>query len=732
MKRLLILALAALTMPLLAEKKALTFESIYDPVAKVYFSGGIQRDFEWVDDTTFLWPRKDAQGNFAEWRLYDVATGKERALFDRAKLQRALTSAGLPEDVAKEAAASDELTFDAKKTAVAISANDDLYLYNIAKNSVVRLTSSTGEEEEATFSPDGQKVAFVRANDLYVVDLLGRERRLTTDGSAGMLNGKLDYVYQEEVYGRGIWKAYWWSPDSLRIAFLQLDERPVPEFTVVDHIPYDLALNVYDYPQAGDPNPVAKLFVVPASGGARVEIDTARTGGETLIVNVAWNGGGALTVQLQNREQTWLDLVSASPTDGKASTVLHETTKAWVDPLGSPIWLPDGTFLWQSERSGYRHVFHYRADGTLVRQITTGDWEVRDLHGADGQYVYFSGTERSPIGLDVYRVKLDGTALQRISGAAGKHTAVFNPSLTHYVDRWSDIATPDQIRVHRNDGNAVRTVDENRSAALAEYDLPRPQFMQVKTRDGFVMEALMLRPPNFDPAKKYPVYQYLYAGPGAQQVLNEWRGQFMLFNQLIAQQGAIVWICDNRTASGKGAVSRWPVYRNFGELELRDAEDALAWLKSQPYVDGSRVLLNGWSYGGFMVLYAMTHSTSFSAGIAGGPVTDWRDYDSIYTERYMLMPQNNPDGYRKSSPRFAAKDLHGNLLLIHGTTDDNVHVQNTIQMAYELQQAGKPFDMMLLPQSRHAVTDKKTVAFMQKKVLEFVRRQLLADPSQNR
>jgi dipeptidyl-peptidase-4 len=731
MKRLLALALLALTLPLAAQKKALTFESIYDPAEKVFFSGAIQRDFEWLDDTTFLWPRKDVQGNFAEWRVYDVATGKERALFDRVKLQRALTAAGLPEDVAKEVAESDELQFDAKKTAIVFSANEDLYLYNVAKNTIVPLTSSAGEEEEATFSPDGQKVAFLRANDLYVTDLAGRERRLTTDGSAEMLNGKLDYVYQEEVYGRGIWKAYWWSPDSLRIAFLQLDERPVPEFTIADHIPYDLDLNVYDYPQAGDPNPRAKLFVVPASGGARVEIDTARTGGESLIVNVAWKNGTALTYQLQNREQTWLDLVSASPVDGKATTLVHETTKAWVDPLGSPVWLPDGSFLWQSERNGYRHVYHYRADGTLVRQITSGEWEVRELHGADAQYVYFSGTERSPIGLDVYRVKLDGTGLQRISDAAGKHAAVFNPALAHYVDRWSDIATPDQIRVHKNDGSAARTVEENRVAALGEFMLRRPEFLQVKTRDGFVMEALMIKPPNFDPAKKYPVYQFLYAGPGAQQVLNEWRGQFMLFNQLIANEGAIVWICDNRTASGKGAVSRWPVYRNFGELELRDTEDALAWLKSQPYVDGSRVLVNGWSYGGFMVLYAMTHSTSFSAGIAGGPVADWRDYDSIYTERYMLMPQNNPEGYRKSSPRFAAKDLHGNLLLVHGTTDDNVHVQNTIQIAYELQQAGKLFDMMLLPKARHSVTEKKTLAFMQKKMLEFVRRQLLADRSQN-
>lgn len=725
MKRLLLIL--ALAVPLLAQKKALTYESIYDPVEKVYFGGLIQSDFDWVDDTSFIWPRKGLDANFVDWRLYDVATGKERSFFDRAKLRRALVGSGLPFDVASGVSDSDAMTFDAKKGSVVLSANEDLYLYSIEKGTVTRLTSAPGEEEQPTFSPDGQNVAFVRANDLYVVDLGGRERRLTTDGSTQILNGKLDYVYQEEVYGRGIWKAFWWSPDSLRIAFLQLDERPVPEFTVVDHIPYRLDVNIYDYPKAGDPNPRAKLFVVPAAGGPGVEVDTARTG-ETLIVNVHWSRT-ALTYQLQNREQTWLDLVRVDPATGTAKTILHETTKAWVDPLGPPVWLPEGSFLWQSERSGYRHVYLYNAEGGVVRQVTSGEWEVREVHGADGQHVYFSGTERSPIGLDVYRVKLDGTGLTRLSDRAGKHGAVFNGSMTHYVDRWSDISTPDQIRVHRNDGRAAHVVEANRVRALSEYDLPKPEFLQVKTRDGFPMEAMLLRPTNFDPAKKYPVYQFTYAAPGSQQVRNEWRGQSMLFNQLLAQQGVIVWVVDNRSASGKGAVSRWPVYKNFGESELRDLEDSLTWLRSQPYVDGRRVLINGWSYGGFMVLYAMTHSKSWSAGIAGGPVADWRTYDSIYTERYMLMPQNNPDGYRKSSPRFDLKDLHGNLLLIHGTTDDNVHVQSTVQVAYELLELNRFFEMMLLPRTKHTPT-KKPLTFMQKVVLEFVRRQLLADPSQ--
>ncbi|HKR62257.1 MAG TPA: DPP IV N-terminal domain-containing protein, partial [Thermoanaerobaculia bacterium] len=668
-----------------------------------------------------------------EWRLYDVATGKDRTLIDKAKLQAALESTGLASDIAKDAASSDSVEFDAKKSAIVLDVADDLYLYSLTRNSATRLTSAPGEEENPTFSPDGQKIAFVRDSDLYVVDLAGRERRLTTDGTEKILNGKLDYVYQEEVYGRGQWSSFWWSPDSTRLAFLQLDERQVPEVVIPDHIPYHMNNETIAYPKAGDPNPKVKLFVVGASGGAPKEMDTERyTGSDFLIVNVGWNrDASALTYQVQNREQTWLDLVSASPSDGKGKTLFRETTPAWVDPIANPSWLDDGSFLWQSERSGFRHIYHYKADGTLVRQVTNGEWEVRDLHGTDKTYIYFSGTERSVRDNDVYRVKLDGSGFQRLSADAGTHAATFNPSLTRYVDRWNDIRTPDQVRLYTSDGKLARVIDENKVTTLAEYDLPQPEFLQVKNRDGFPMEAMILKPTNFDPSKKYPVYQYLYAGPHAQQVVNRWRGQSMLFMQLVAQQGIIVWQCDNKTASGKGAVSTWPVYKNFGESELRDIEDGIQYLAKQPYVDASRVLLNGWSYGGFMVSYALTHSKMFSAGIAGGTVADWRDYDTIYTERYLLMPQNNPDGYKKSSPRFAAKDLHGNLLLLHGTIDDNVHLQNTIQFAWELQQAGKQFEMMLYPKARHGVRDRKSVNHLNRLMFDFTKRQLLATGSQN-
>ena len=721
-------ALALLVaLPLFAEKKALTVEALYDPKVMTHFGGAIQRGFEWIDDTTFLWPRTDAAGKVTEWRIFDVATGKERPLFDKQKLQRALEAAGLGEDVAKNALTARSLNFDVKKSAIVLEAADDLFVYSLRTNTLARLTSAPGEEEVATFSPDGQKVAFVRDNDLYVVDLSGRERRITTDGSEDLLNGKLDYVYQEEVYGRGNWKGYWWSPDSSRIAFLQLDEEGVPEYTIVDDIPYHPEVKVFDYPKAGDPNPRVSLKIAPAAGGKIVDVDLDRyTSGEFLIVNVAWaDDEKTLTYQIQNREQTWLDLVSVTP-DGKGTTLFRETTKAWVDPLGEPVWLPDGTFLWQSERSGWRHLYHYKGDGTLIRQVTNGEWEVRSVGGSDGKTVYFSGTERSPIGLDVYRIDIDGTNLTRLSAAAGTHAATFNPKRTHYVDKWSDIRTPDQIRVHRSDGRETHLVEAN--VVAHDYDLPALELMQVKTRDGFPMEAILVKPTNFDPAKKYPVYQMLYGGPHAPRVANRWGGQGVqsyLFLQLVAQQGAIGWICDNRTASGKGAVSAWGAYKNLGESELRDVEDGVAWLKLQPWVDGDRIALFGWSYGGYMVAYAMTHSKSFAAGISGAPVTDWRDYDSIYTERLMLMPQNNPEGYKKSSPRFAAENLHGALLLIHGTTDDNVHPQNSMQFAQELQKAGKTFEMMLYPRTRHSVIDKKTVFHIQKTVLDFLQRRVL-------
>ncbi len=713
-----------------AQRKQVTLETIYDPTVRVHFSGAVQSGFQWLDDSAFIWPRTNEKGELVEWERFDVKSGKTTPFFDAAKLERALAEAGVADNEAKAAAHRRTQNFDAKKNAILIEAAGDLFVYSLGKQTATRLTSTPQREDVPTFSPDGQRVAFVRGNNLFVVDVAtGRERQLTTDGSNEILNGRLDWVYDEEVYGRGTKIGYWWSPDSRRIAFLRLDEHSVPTSTIVDRIPYHPTVDTYTYPNAGDPNPLVRLMVAPAGGGAIVTVNDERySASEHLIVRVAWNrDSSALTYMVQDREQTWLDLNSANPANGENKTLFRDSTKAWIEPEDNPEFLPDGSFLWESERSGWRHLYLYKADGTLVRQITSGNWEVRNLHGYDDktQTVYFSGTERSPIGLDVYRIKLDGTGLQRISEKPGTHAAKFDPSMTLFVDNWSDVDTPNQARLYRADGSLLKVVSENPVPALTEYDLPRPAFLQVKARDGFVMEAMMIKPSNFDASKKYPVFEYHYGGPHAQQVVNSWRGPLMQFLQLIANQGIVVWVCDNRTASGKGAVSTWPVYKNFGEPELRDMEDGLTWLKSNPWIDGSRIATYGWSFGGYMTTYALTHSKSFVAGIAGGTVSDWRDYDSIYTERYMLMPQNNPDGYRKSSPRFFAKDLSGNLLLLYGAVDDNVHVQNTVQLAYELEKAGKPFEMKFYPKQQHGVRDPALVLDLQRTMLAFVRKNLL-------
>ena len=725
-----------------AQQKLLSINDLYDPETRIDFSGDPASGLTWISDTHYLQSRRNPADQRTELVKVVATTGETEPLFDVAQMEASIAALpgitpGEARRIARRRPAMtmmkmNMMTMNRPRTSTVLTIAGDLYYYEFGADQARRLTFSPGDEEEVSFSPDGATVAFVRSHNIYVVDLKnGRERALTTDGNTEVLNGKLDWVYQEEIYGRGTFRGYWWSPDSSGIAFLQLDERPVPEFTIIDHLPYRLGIETWDYPKAGDPNPIVKIGVVPVAGGAPIWFDTDEYAPvQFLIVNVGWTADSSRVVyQVQDREQRWLDLNLGDVKTGKSSTLFRETTEAWVNVNGSPTWLDDGSFLWLSERSGWKHIYHYRADGSLIRRVTNGPWEVRTLHGVnegeDGGWIYLSGTERSHLGSDVYRVKLDGSRLTRLSAAPGTHQANFNAPFTHYIDTWSDVMTPPQVRLHREDGNEVRVIDANEVEVLSEYRLSQPEFLQVETRDGFVMEALMIKPPDFDPLRRYPIYQNTYGGPHNPQVRNAWGGTTFMYHQMLAQKGIIVWMCDNRTASGKGAVSTWPVYRQLGNLELRDIEDGISWLKQQPYVDGARIGINGWSYGGYLVSYALTHSTTFTMGIAGGSVTDWRDYDTIYTERYMQMPQNNPDGYRKSSPRFAARDLSGELLLLHGMIDDNVHVQNTLQFAYELQKAGRPFELMLYPKSRHGITDSDLVKHMRVRMVDFIMEHLL-------
>jgi dipeptidyl-peptidase-4 len=737
-----------------AQEKLLTIDDIFDPQKRVQF-GGRPAFFQWSkDNVSFLQPRPSADG--MKIVKVNALTGAEVTFIDGARITAVLATLGVSADDAKSASNSPP-NLNEKETAALYTISNDIFLFDIASGAMKRLTNNKEEELEADFSPDGKMVSFVRGMNLFVLDLATlKEKQLTFDGSEKILNGHLDWVYEEELYGRGNKRGYWWSPDSTSIAFLRLDETKVPKFVVVDHIPTDQKIEDGPYPQAGDPNPTVKLGVVnvgvPAQpiGIGRVRlpnvitrrlppiaipgpaklVDLSKYPAEDLLISrVAWSPDSkAVLFQAQNREQTFLDLNAYKPSTAVVSNLFRETSNTWVEVIDNPTFLKDGTAIWQSGRRGFRHLYHYSNDGKLIRQITKGDWEVRNFFGVDEKngYAYFSaaGEDGVWIGDQIYRIRLDGTGLTELTNTPGNHSASFNSNFTHFVDSWSDINTPPQSRLFKPDGSFVRTINENKVDALAQYKLGKPEFLRVKTRDGFDMEAMMIKPPDFDPTKKYPVFAYTYSGPHAPSVVNRWSGARYMWHQMLAQKGYIIWICDNRTASGKGNQSEWNVYQNFGELELRDLEDGFSYLKSLSFVDGERIGMWGWSFGGYMTSYAMTHSKTFKAGIAGGLVGDWSLYDSIYTERYMRTPQNNQTGYEKSSVIGAAKNLNGSLLILHGAIDDNVHMQNPIKLAFELQKSGRQFEMMVYPTQRHGVTNPLQVKHMYQLMTDFVLRNL--------
>ncbi len=735
MKRfhLLAVSILALAFAVYSQERLLTIDDIFssDPKVRVNFNG-VPTQLAWTPDGRGF--RTIQAGKLT--RL-DAITGDAREFFDSKRLAAALETNGVATADAARIAASPALQFSPDERSILISQGNDLWLYDTSAGSMKRLTSTSTEELEPDFSPDGKLISFVRGNNLFIYDLTrGDEKQLTRDGSEKIYNGYLDWVYEEELYGRGQKRGYWWSPDSKFIAFLRLDESPVPKFVLPNDIPIDQAVENTDYPQAGDPNPlvtlgiadIGKNSVIPNTAripqvGRRLPAAIQRLGDsvkfvdlstykpeDLLIGRVVWSPNQTVVFQAQNREQTYLDLNSASP-NGTVKHLFRETSPAWVGLNDNPSFLKDGSFVFQSERDGWAHLYLFNKDGQLVRRLTDGQWEVRTLHGVDeaNGWVYFSGTKDSPVAENIYRVKLAGGEVDKLTVVRGNHGASFNSTMTHFIDTWSDVNTPPQARLFKADGTLERVLNENRVAVLDQYKLGRPEFLKVKNRDGFEMEAIMIKPPNFDASKKYPVISYTYAGPHAQSAVDRWGASRYMWHQMMAQKGYIIWICDNKTASGKGLESTWPVYKRFGEAEIRDIEDGVNYLKSLPYVDGSRIGLWGWSYGGFMTSYTMTHSNFIKVGIAGGSVTDWRLYDSIYTERYMMTPQNNRDGYDRTSVQKAAANLNGRLLLIHGMMDDNVHMQNTIQLAYEFQKAGKQFDLMLYPTARHGLTNPSQV-----------------------
>ncbi len=569
----------------------------------------------------------------------------------------------------------------------------------------VKLTAMPGSMELVHLSPGGKSLSGVHESNLYVVDLFGEKlHRVTEDGSESLLNGKLDWVYQEEVYGRGNYNAQWWSPDGRHLAFLKLMEEGVPEFKIVRHLPFSQEVITLHYPKAGQTNPRVELWVHDTKTGETRQMEIAVYDDERLIVRIDWSpDSNRVLAQVQDRVQSGLTLISCNPVTGESQVLIEETSNSWVNVLGAPRWLSDGSFLWRSERTGFRHLYHYGVDGRLIRQISRGEWEVESIArlDEDRRELWLTGSLGRAIESHLFRIDFEGNLLVQITHEPGSHRTTISPDGKFVLDRFSSVKNPGEYRLIDREGRMLRVLSEGSVPALETFEDVDASLHHVAARDGYSMDVMVMKPVDLDPEVALPIFISTYSGPNSPTVRQGYPGSGWL--RFLVHQGMIVLQVNVRSSSSRGQVDTAACFRQLGVQELRDIEDAIDWLCENSWADESRVGISGWSYGGFMAAFALTHSDAFRLGIAGGGVYDWRDYDTIYTERYMDTPQLNPDGYSASSVIEAAADLEGHLLILHGGVDDNVHVQNAMQLAHRLQENRKSFEMMIYPESGHGV-----------------------------
>jgi dipeptidyl-peptidase-4 len=681
--------------------------------AEPSLSGQLPSRLAWHPDgrrLTFL--RRN--GEAATLNALDVSRGEQTLLLDTSKL---LLPGEKPRPVPLAAA-----SWLPDGHTLLVPASGDIYTVDTRGATLRALVQTKETEEFAEASPDGRRVAFVRGNDLYCVDVAsGRETRLTKTGSDTLLNGRLDWVYEEELASRS-GQAFLWSPDSRSIAYLQLDQARVPTFPIVDFLPVRNEVAWQRYPKAGMPNAVARLGVVG--------IDKDGTPGPERLVSFqpddlyvlpqfAWTpDSGQLAFQQLNRAQNELELrllpVPSSPREplGAPRTVLSERSRTWLNTFAPPRFLKDGRrFLWLSERDGYAHVYLCEPAGSC-RAVTQGAWVVEAQVSFTGAgpglvldersgFLYFTATEKDVRERHLYRIRLDGTGRSRLTREDGTHRTLVAPDGRFYADTWSDWSTPPKLWVTSQDGTKRYTIEENAHPPLLDFERASLEWKDVRAKDGTLLHGALVKPAGFDPARKYPVILSVYGGPQAQVVTNSW-GALSAFQQVAAARGFLVWSLDNRGSAARGTAFESAIHRDLGRVELEDQLAGVESLATLPFVDKDRIGITGWSYGGFMTLYAVTHAPGvFRSAVAGAPVSDWKNYDSVYTERFMGTPEANPAGYESSSPLAKADKLEAELLLIHGTADDNVHLANTMAFVAALVKAGKPYSLQLHPRQLH-------------------------------
>jgi len=653
--------------------------------------------------------------------LYDFATlEKVSALIDTKNFQ--------------ELSSIDSYTFDKTESKILLATNSspifrhsftaDYFIYDIKSKSLNKFTDK--QIQEPTFSSDGSKIAYAFENNLYVYDVMTQTHlQITQDGKKNaIINGITDWVYEEEF---AFVKAFDWNKTGDKIAFIRFDETDVPEFSmdIYNEGLYPTQY-VFKYPKAGEKNAIVSLHIYDLKTNSSSKINLGNYT-DFYIPRIEWtNEANTLSTQVMNRHQNNLDLHFIDATSGKTKIVLNEKDNAYIDITDNLTFLTDNSFIWTSEKDGYNHIYHYDKNGKLQNQITKGNWEVTSYYGYDekNKTIYYQSVENGSINRDVYSINITGKNKKRLTNETGTNDATFSPNFEYFITSYSSaINAPLYTLNESKTGKELKKIQSNEDAEerLAKYNIAPKEFFSLTTTKGHTLNAWSIKPKDFDASKKYPVLMYQYSGPGSQQVANQWNSYNDYWYYMLAQKGYIVICVDGRGTGFKGAEFKKCTYKELGKYEVEDQIDAAKEIAKYNYVDASRIGIWGWSYGGFMSSNCILKGNDvFKTAIAVAPVTSWRYYDSIYTERYMQTPQENASGYDDNSPINHVEKLKGNYLLIHGTADDNVHVQNTMKMIEALVQANKQFDWAIYPDKNHGIYGGKTRLQLYTKMTNFL------------
>ena len=638
--------------------------------------------------------------------LYQAARQKSKEWFQPAKLEAAAVKVDESKTFGwqNRRVSSDSIQWFPNNKDILTEANGDLFIVH-PNGSHEQLTKTDFAEEDPKLSPDGHQILYRTKSNLYILDISSHEiRQLTSDGTPTLLNGQLDWVYPEEL---DLGTASWWSPDSKQIAFLQFDVSSEFVYPQTDLTGERALAEPERYPQSGTPNARVKLCVMNLATGQTKWMDVGDTA-NALLARVVWlPDSSQVAVERLNRVQNQIDLLFCNPSTGAVRTILHEESKTWINFADNLFFLKSRPeFLWTSEHeNGFRHIYRYSDNGELVTKITSGDWEVKEIEAIDEaqQKVYYSSSETSPLESQFYSVSWNGGPRTRLSREAGVHHIEANSGASYFLDSFSNETTPSSQSLKSSAGDLVAVLHEPDRKVSEEFDLLPSEILTVPAEDGTLLYGRLTKPVGFQAGIKYPLIVQVYGGPGVQIIHNEWQG--LNISQVMAHHGYVVWEMDNRGSSGRGHKFEEPIFREMGTREVEDQKLGVAALIKQGFVDPARVGITGWSYGGYMTIHCLLFAPEvFKVGVAGAPVTDWHNYDTIYTERYMDLPANNVERYKKSSNVLNADKLQGQLLILHNFEDDNVLFQNTMQMAAAFEKAGKVFFMQIYPQKTHGVS----------------------------